>query len=172
MISELPRYLFNFIFFTIIQLLVLNNIQLNGFVNPYLYVIFILTLPFDIPGWLLLVLGFTLGMVIDVFSDTPGMHASATVLMCFLRPYVLRIIAPRDDYQLGTLPTMNYYGASWFLRYAIILVFAHHLFLFFVEVFSVTHFFSTFLRVITSTFFTIILILIAQLFSKGKKQGR
>jgi len=111
-------------------------------------------------------------MVIDIFSNTPGMHASATVFMSFLRPYVLRIFAPRDDYQPGTIPTMEYYGASWFIRYAIILVFAHHLFLFFVEVFSITHFFSTFLRIITSSFFTIILILITQLFSRGKKQGR
>jgi len=172
MISHLPRYLFNFIFFTLIQVLVLNNIQLSGYVNPYLYIIFIITLPFETPGWLLLLLGFSSGMVIDIFSNTPGMHASATVFMSFLRPYVLRIFAPRDDYQPGTIPTMGYYGAAWFLRYAILLIFAHHLFLFFVEVFSITHFFSTFLRIITSTFFTLVLILIAQLFSKGKKQGR
>lgn len=172
MISYLPRYLFNFIFFALIQVLVLNNIQLSGYINPYLYIIFIITLPFEIPGWLLLALGFSLGMVVDVFSNTPGMHASATVFMSFLRPFVLRFFAPRDDYQPGTLPTMAYYGTSWFLRYSILLILAHHAFLFFVEVFSITHFFSTLLRILTSAFFTLILILIAQLFSKGKKQGR
>ncbi len=172
MISYVPRYLFNFVFFTLIQVLVLNNIQLSGFVNPYLYILFILTLPFETPGWLLLILGFSCGMVIDVFSNTPGMHASATVFMSFLRPYVLRLFAPREEYQPGTIPTMGYYGFSWFLRYAVILVFSHHLFLFFIEVFSLTHFFSTLLRVITSTVFTLLLILVAQLFSQGKKQGR
>lgn len=172
MISLLPRYLFNFIFFTLIQVLVLNNIQLSGYVNPYLYIIFILTLPFETPGWLLLLLGFSSGLVIDIFSNTPGMHASATVFMCFLRPYVLRGFAPRDDYQPGTLPTMSYYGPSWFTRYAVILVLAHHFFLFFIEVFSITHFFSTLFRVISSTFFSMLLIIITQLFSQGKKQGR
>ncbi|WP_430811353.1 MULTISPECIES: rod shape-determining protein MreD [unclassified Carboxylicivirga] len=172
MINYLPRYLFNFVFFTLVQVLVLNNIQLSGFVNPYLYIIFIITLPFEIPGWLLLLFGFSSGMIIDIFSNTPGMHASATVFMSFVRPYVLRLFAPRDEYQPGTLPTMGYYGIGWFLRYSAILVFAHHLFLFFIEVFSVTHFFSTLVRVFTSMLLTILLIVIAQLFSQGKKQGR
>jgi rod shape-determining protein MreD len=172
MISYLPRYIFNFIFFTLIQVLVLNNIQLSGYVNPYLYILFIITLPFETPGWLLLLLGFSSGMVVDIFSNTPGMHASATVFLAFLRPYVLRLFAPREEYQPGTIPTISYYGISWFLRYSIILVLAHHSFLFFIEVFSLTHFFSTFLRIISSSVFTIILILIAQLFSQGKKQGR
>lgn len=172
MINYLPRYLFNFIFFTLIQVLVLNNIQLSGYVNPYLYILFIITLPFETPGWLLLLLGFSSGMVIDIFSNTPGMHASATVFMSFLRPYVLRLIAPREEYQPGTIPTMGFYGIAWFLRYCVILAFAHHLFLFFIEVFSITHFFSTLLRAVSSTVFTILLIVVAQLFSQGKKQGR
>ncbi len=172
MISLLPRYLFNFVFFTLIQVLVLNNIQLSGYINPYLYIIFILTLPFETPGWLLLLLGFTSGMVVDIFSNTPGMHASATVFLAFLRPYALRLMAPRDDYQPGSIPTMGYYGFSWFMRYSILLVLAHHLWLFFIEVFSITHFFSTFLRAVSSTFFTMLLIIISQLFSQGKKQGR
>lgn len=172
MISHLPRYLFNFVFFTLIQVLVLNNIQLSGYVNPYLYILFIITLPFEIPGWLLLILGFSSGIIVDVFSNTPGMHASATVFMSFLRPYVLRLFAPREEYQPGTIPTMGYYGFGWFFRYAFILVLSHHLFLFYIEVFSLTHFFSTLLRVLSSTVFTLLLILVAQLFSQGKKQGR
>ncbi|MBS2212613.1 rod shape-determining protein MreD [Carboxylicivirga mesophila] len=172
MISYLPRYLFNFVFFTLIQVLVLNNIQLSGYVNPYLYILFIITLPFETPGWLLLLLGFTSGMAVDLFSNTPGMHASATVFVSFLRPYVLRLFAPREEYQPGTIPTMAYYGLGWFLRYAAILVLGHHLFLFFIEVFSLTHFFSTLLRALSSTVFTLILIIVAQLFSQGKKQGR
>ncbi len=172
MISYVPRYLFNFVFFTLIQVLVLNNIQLSGFLNPYLYILFIITLPFETPGWLLLLLGFSSGMVVDLFSNTPGMHASATVFVSFLRPYVLRLFAPRDEYQPGTIPTMSYYGFGWFLKYATILVLGHHFFLFFIEVFSLTHFFSTLLRVLSSTAFTLLLILVAQLFSQGKKQGR
>ncbi len=172
MISYLPRYIFNFFFLMLVQVLVLNNIQFSGFVNPYLYVLFIITLPFETPGWLLLLLAFASGFSIDVFSNTMGMHASATVFMAFIRPYILRAFAPRDDYQPGTLPTMSFYGTGWFLRYALILVFAHHLVLFYVEVFSVTHFFSTLWRVFASVGFTMILIFISQLFSRGKNRGR
>lgn len=150
----------------------LNNIQFSGFVNPYLYVLFLITLPFDTPGWLLLILGFVTGISVDVFSNTLGMHASATVFLAFLRPYVLRAFAPRDEYQPGTIPVMNHYGFSWFFRYAFILVLAHHLFLFYVEVFSLTHFFSTLWRVIVSSAFTMMLIIVSQLFSKGKTRGR
>lgn len=172
MINLLPRYIFNFFFLTLIQVLVLNNIQFSGFVNPYLYVLFIITLPFETPGWLLLVLAFISGFSIDIFSNTLGMHASATVLMAFFRPTILRAFAPRDDYQPGTIPTMAYYGPSWFLRYALILVFIHHLSLFFIEVFSITHFFSTLWRVLASSVFTLILIFLSQLFGRSKTKGR
>lgn len=172
MINHLPRYLFNFIFFILIQVLVLNNIQFSGFVNPYLYVLFIITLPFETPGWLLLLLGFATGLSVDVFSNTLGMHTSATVFMSFLRPYILRAFAPRDDYQPGTIPTMKFYGPAWFLRYALLMVVAHHLFLFFVEVFSMEHFFSTLWRAIASAAFTMLLVYITQLFSQGKSKGR
>lgn len=172
MISFLPRYIFNFFFLTLVQVLVLNNIQFSGFVNPYLYILFIITLPFETPGWLLLVLAFISGFSIDMFSNTPGMHASATVFMAFFRPVILRALAPRDDYQPGSLPTMSYYGVGWFLRYALVLVLLHHLFLFYVEVFSLTHFFSTLVRVLASTVFTLLLIFVAQLFSRGKAKGR
>ncbi|TAJ13808.1 rod shape-determining protein MreD [Marinilabiliaceae bacterium JC017] len=172
MISYLPRYIFNFIFLVLVQVFVLNNIQFSGFVNPYLYILFILTLPFDIPGWLLLGLAFVLGMTIDLFSNTPGMHSAATVFMAFLRPYLLRAIAPRDDYQPATLPIMNHYGFLWFLKYAFVLVLAHHSFLFFIEVFDFSHFWSTSWRILSSTFFTLVFIFVAQLFSLGKNKQR
>ncbi len=172
MISYLPRYIFNFIFFILLQVVVLNNIQFSGFVNPYLYVLFIITLPFEIPNWLLLVFGFVTGLIIDVFSNTLGMHASATLFMCYLRPFLLRAFSPRDEYQPGTIPNIHCFGTAWFLRYALILVFAHHFFLFFIEVFSFKHIFSTLWRIVASTTFTMALIYIAQVFALGKPKGK
>src|SRR6056297_4336346 len=99
MIKVLPRYIISFILLLTLQILVLNNIQLSGFINPYLYVLFILILPFETPKWMLLLLAFILGMVVDLFSHTPGMHTSATVFMAFLRPYVLEFFSPRDGYE-------------------------------------------------------------------------
>ncbi len=164
MIKLLPRYIINFIILVLIQVFILNNIQLGGFVNPYLYVLFILILPFETPNWLLLVVALLLGLTIDLFSNTLGMHSSATVFMAFLRPQVLKIISPRDGYESETLPQLRFYGAAWYLRYASILVFSHHLFLFYIEVFKLSNFFATFARVILNTIFTLILILISQYF--------
>lgn len=164
MIKTVPRYLLNFILLVLLQVFVLNNIQFSGYINPYIYVVFILTLPFETPKWLLLVLAFLMGISIDIFSNTPGMHSSATVFMAFLRPFVLKIIAPRDGYEPETYPHLRYYGGNWFLKYSSILVFAHHLFLFYIEVFRFSDFFATLLRVVLSSSFSIVLILIGQYF--------
>ncbi len=153
-----------FVLLVFFQVLVLNNIQLGGYINPYLYILFILLLPFETPPWMLLLTGFLLGLTIDLFVHTPGVHTIATLFMAFSRPYVLDLFAPREGYETGTFPRLYYYGLEWFLKYTLILVFAHHLVLFYVEVFRFSDFFSTFLRVILSTFFSTILVVISQYF--------
>ncbi|HAF30157.1 MAG TPA: rod shape-determining protein MreD [Bacteroidales bacterium] len=164
MIKLFPRYLGSFILLVFVQVFILNNIQFSGYINPYIYVMFILVLPFETPNWLLLIFAFILGLTVDLFSSTVGMHSSATVFMAFLRPYVLKVISPRDGYESETLPQLRYYGISWFIRYSTILIVAHHLILFYIEVFRFSDFFATFVRVILSSIFTIILVLISQYF--------
>jgi hypothetical protein len=110
----------------------------------------------------LLISGFLLGISVDIFSDTLGLHASASVFMAFLRPYVLSVISPREGYESGTYPRVFYYGFTWFLHYAVILVVMHHLFLFYFEVFRFSEFFRTFLRVVLSSSFSIAIIVLSQ----------
>jgi rod shape-determining protein MreD len=129
---------------------------------------FILLLPVETPTWLLLILSFFTGFIIDIVSGTLGMHTSATVLAGFVRPYVLRIISPRDGYEPGVDPSMMIYGFRWFLIYASIIVFIHHLALFYLEVFRLTEFFRTFLRVILSSVFSISFIALLEYMRKGK----
>jgi len=74
-----------FLLLVLFQVLVLNNIEFLGFINPYLYILFILSLPVQTPRWFALLLAFVLGLTIDTFSNTMGMHAFASVLICFLR---------------------------------------------------------------------------------------
>ena len=164
MIKVLPRNILRIIMLVFFQVFILNNIQFSGFVNPYFYVLFILLLPFETPKWLLLTLGFVLGLSIDLFSNTPGLHASATVFMAFLRPLVLDYFAPRDGYESGTFPRVYYYGFVWFFQYSSILILAHHFFLFYIEVFRLDDFFLTFWRVVLSSIFTIFLVVISQYF--------
>jgi rod shape-determining protein MreD len=146
----------------LLQVWVLNNIQAYDFLNPYIYILFILLLPFETPGWLVLIMSFILGLTIDMFSDTLGMHASASVFMGFLRPFILQSIAPRDGYETGTYPRIFYMGFIWFLKYSLILIFAHHLFLFTVEAFNFTVFHLIVWRTILSTLFSAVLIVLSQ----------
>lgn len=162
MIKIIPNTIFRFIFLILLQVWVLNNINLGGFINPYLYILFILLLPFETPGWFVLILSFFLGLTVDMFTDTLGMHASASVFMGFLRSFVLQSISPRDGYETGTAPRISYYGLFWFFKYSLLLVFLHHLFLFTVEVFNFGTFHLVLLRTILSTIFSSTLILLSQ----------
>lgn len=165
MIRDIFKYTFLFILLVLAQGLILNNIEFGGFLNPYLYILLILLLPFELNPWITLVIAFCLGLSVDIFTSTLGMHTSATLFLAFARKYILKLIEPRGGYEFGTLPQVQFMGWSWFLTYSIILVFLHHLFLFFVESFSFSSFFSTLGRVMLSSIFTIILILIVQLFN-------
>src|SRR5512137_2825516 len=121
-------YLKNIIWFLVViflQVVILDNIQFNGYINPFFYVIFILLLPFETPNWLLLLIAFILGFSIDLLNGISGIHASATVFMAFLRPSVLKNFSPHDGYETGTNPRVFDYGIEWFAKYTVFLVLAH-----------------------------------------------
>lgn len=162
MIKRLPRNIIRFVILVLLQALVFNNIQLSGYLNPYIYTLFILLLPFETPGWLVILTGFFLGFSVDIFSETMGMHTAATTLMAYLRPMALSMVAPRDGYEAGSFPRVSYYGIAWFLQYSLILVFAHHTVLFFIELFSFEDLFRVLLRIILSTLFSVSLICMSQ----------
>ena len=163
MISSAPSIIFRFVLPVLLQALVIDHIDLaHGWVVPYIYVLFILLLPFDTPAWATLVLGSVLGMVMDMFSSTPGMHATACVVMAYARILMLRALVPREGYDPGKRPIIQHMGLAWFTTYAGVLILVHHLCLFFVEVYRFDDFFSTFLRALMSATATFILCLLSQ----------
>ncbi len=151
-----------FIILVFIQIAILNNIRLNGYVNPYLYVIFILALPFKTPGWLLLILGFLMGITIDLFSNTLGFHTAACTMMAYFRPYVLQLLKSQDDYPGESEPSAETLGFAWFLKYSFILVAIHHIILFFVEMYRFTDLLQTLVRIVVSIIFTLALVLLTE----------
>ncbi len=162
MIKDFGKYAVMFVGLVLLQVLILNNIQFSGFVNPYVYILFIMLLPFTIPGYAVLGLSFLLGLSIDIFSNTPGVHSSATVLLGFLRPGIANLISSREIIEKGNTPNMKQLGFASFLKYTIIAVLVHHLFLFYAEAFSFEGFFHTLLRIILSSIFSIVIILTSQ----------
>lgn len=168
MINSILRYGLIIVILMLLQILVLNNIQFSGFVNPYVYIMIILLLPSVTPPWLVLIISFLTGLIIDLFTGSPGMHASATLLAGFSRPVVLRLIAPRDGYESGSDLSMAAYGFRWFFIYATTIVLIHHTTLFFLEVFRFADFFRTIFRILVSSLFTIGFILLIEYYRKGK----
>lgn len=170
MINEFLRNIVRLLVLILVQVLIINNIELGRFINPFIYVLFLIVLPFETPKWLLLVSAFFLGITIDMFQDTHGMHAAASVFMAYIRPGVLKLFSPREGYEFGTQPTVQYLGVPWFLSYAGILIFLHHLVLFYTEIFRFSEFFSTLLRVIVSSIFTLLLVIVSQYLFNRKKE--
>jgi hypothetical protein len=159
-----------FVGLILIQVLVMNRINFYGFLNPYIYILFILLLPFETPGWLLLILSFGTGLTVDIFSGTLGLHAASTVFLGFMRPAIIKFVGEKPEYDITTQPKLEQMGLKWFMAYAIVMTFSHHLFLNFVDVFSFTEFWQTLLRVIISTLATFLFIMLFEYIFATKKE--
>lgn len=170
MIKLILTNLLRFAFLLLIQIVVFNNVGIYNMVNPYLYVLFILLLPLDTPLYLLLSLSFAMGLSIDTFSNTGGMHAAASTLIAFMRPLILLIITPRGGYEHQSVPNLKNMGLQWFLAYSITMVTIHHLVLFQIEVFRINEFLITLTRSILSSIFTLLLILLSQYLTGSTKK--
>ncbi len=166
------RHIARFLIIIGIQVLILNQIRFSGFITPYLYPLFILLLPFNTKGYTLLLTAFFTGLVVDMFSDSLGMHASATVLMAFLRPWVIGSITIKTEFEPDVEPRINVMGAGWVFIYTLIMIFIHHLSLFLLEIFRFSGFGETLLRTILSTAFSVLIIMIAHLLLGNQKRTR
>jgi rod shape-determining protein MreD len=164
MIEVTLKYLFRFIVLVLVQIFIFNNIEISGYINPYIYILFLILLPFGTAPGLVVLLGFAMGLSIDIFSETLGMHTAATTFVAFSRTSVLKFFAPHDGYGKGTLPTVGQYGLPWFIKYTTILVLMHHFLLFYIEMFQIQDFFFTLFRVIMSSAFSIATIVLSQYF--------
>ena len=163
------KNIIRFIGLVLFQVLILNHVSLGGFVNPYLYVLFILWLPFSTEKWMVLISSFLLGFSVDIFSNTPGLNAAASVAMAFARPFVINMLSTGADFEPGSRPSIRGQGMRWFIIYAIILVLIHHIVLFYLEVFRLSEFFPTLLRVVLSSIFTLGLVFLSEYLTVRKK---
>lgn len=146
-----------------LQVLVLNNINLGEYgITPFVYILLIIVLPFETSNVSLLLFAFFLGLFIDVFEDTGGVHASATVFIAFIRPFILNIFKGRDGYPIESTPGISDYGFVWFIKYAFVLIFVHSFIYYIVLQFSFENFFLILLKMLFTGILTIFLIIISQ----------
>lgn len=157
-----------FIALILIQALVLNNINFLGYINPYIYVLFILLYPIKNNRMLFIFLSFLLGLTLDMFLDSGGVHAAASVTMAYIRPLFLKF-SFGASYEHQTVKFSNTEFGQRF-TYITILVLIHHLILFSLEIFNVSQILLILKKTLFSSIFTVLLsLLITILFSRKSK---
>jgi len=129
-------------------------------------------LPFETPNWLLFILSFLMGITIDLFSDTLGLHAASCTILALIRIFFINITVQKDNYDSDPEPTLGIMGFRWFFFYTLILTLVHHFFLFNLEVFKLAEILNTISRVLISSLFTILLIFTTELLFYRKKQRK
>lgn len=144
----------SFLLYLFLQIIFFQRLILfdTAFCLPYIG--FILFLPLSFTTVALMVLGFLLGLLIDFFQNSQGLHASAAVFVGFIRNFWLDRITPPGGYETSGDQPFASLGVIWFLYYTIPILLLHHLLLFFIEAggFSMTG--ITLLKTISSFFFT------------------
>ncbi|QZE14502.1 hypothetical protein K4L44_01125 [Halosquirtibacter laminarini] len=144
------------------QIYILNNVYWLGYVNPQVFLLGLLLLPFQVSGGVLLLISFFLGLLIDVSTNTLGLHTAATLLVGFIRPTVISLISSRDVYEKGSLPRIRYYGLQWFVKYCFILTFVYTMSLYLIESFSFANFVEIIQHSLITTSITVLIMVLSQ----------
>lgn len=172
--SRTIKNIVRFIVLLFVQVFVLNRIPaLQHWVNPYIYFLFILWLPFNISRISLLIWAFILGITLDYFTKTPGLHASACVLIAYLRPFLINLLVPQEgieiNYQEPSIKSLSF--APYFI-YVLLLTFVHHSWLFFLEAIQFADIFYFFIKTLLSVAVSLVLILVIELLFVRRQRFR
>jgi cell shape-determining protein MreD len=162
-----------FISLLALQVLIFNPISVfDGIVTVHIYILFLLLLPLQVSGVLILLMAFITGLIADLFTGTIGLQTSAAVFLAGLRSFILPYIAPRDGYEITTKPSPNDLGWTWFLSYTVICTSGYFAWLFLFENFNFNLSINALSRTISSTIVTLIFINIIMLLNGPKSQKR
>ena len=171
----------NFIVIMMVQLFILNDIVIKSSITlmgipvfiPLIYPLILLLLPVNTPHWLTMILGFIVGITMDLFSNTPGVHASACVVLGYIRPYLLNLFFQQNIKELGdTVPTLFRMGFRSFLLYILFALIIHHCYYYIIQIWSFKNILLILYKTVLSTLLSIILIILSQLIFAKKEIRR
>ncbi|MBP6731524.1 MAG: hypothetical protein KA149_05665 [Chitinophagales bacterium] len=171
MIGQLPVILFRLVLLLLAQILIFSNINFSSFVNPYIFPLFILLMPFETPRWLLMVIGFGAGLALDVFLGSIGMHAAACLLIAYLRPFLINVITPKGT-EFEISPNVYAQGVTWFIVYLGATMFVYLTFYFLLEAATFLNFFLLLVKIFLSVLVSVIFMLIFLFLFSAKKKRR
>ena len=165
-LSNLVRFLILFF----VQVFLLKNIGYYNLATPFLYILFILALPFNIPNGLLFLLAFLSGLSVDIFYDTLGINAAACTVLALVRIIFISITVQREGFDNEPEPSIGNMGFRWFFFYVLVLTFFHHITLFLLETFQFSDIQYTLIRIVLSSLFSVFLILVSEAVFFRKKE--
>ncbi|MCQ2265197.1 MAG: rod shape-determining protein MreD [Bacteroidales bacterium] len=160
--SNTTANILRFLLVLLAQIFVFNYIHLFSCVNAYIYLLALLMLPFDLPRWLQYLIGFVTGFIVDMFSMTYGVNASACTLMMLLRPHIVAALNGRKNDDTVDKPYPGSKDFPWLLLYTLILILAHQIVAVMWEAFTFRHFWKTLLVILGNTVLTSFVILCCQ----------
>ncbi|MDZ7934018.1 MAG: hypothetical protein U5M51_03395 [Emticicia sp.] len=156
------KLVLTFVIYLVLQIVVLRNFVFFDVAFCFVYIACILLLPDEVdPIWVILI-SFLIGLLVDIFYNTAGVHASASVMIGYLRGYIIKFLFPTKGVENDITISLKDMGGERFIRYVAILTIVHHSMLFFVEAGGFQFFLITVLKIICSVIFTTFLIIILQ----------
>ncbi|HBK71378.1 MAG TPA: rod shape-determining protein MreD [Flavobacteriaceae bacterium] len=166
--NDIFKYSFLFIALILIQIIVLNNILFLGYINPFLYILFIVVFPFRRDRGFILILSFILGLIIDFFSDSGGINAAATLAIAYIRLPLIKGLLRKTEIDFLVFNILKT-PFSKLLSFIAILTFTHHFILFSLDYFKFSELLTILSRTILTSVFTIILIIFSLLLMNKNK---
>ena len=156
--NELFMNIFRFILLLLVQIIIFNNMNFLGYISPFPYILFIILYPVNGNKYGLLLASFLLGITLDIFSNSGGIHAAASIVLAYYRPYIFKF-SFGVSYEYQTVKLNDVITPERF-SFILISVLIHHIILFILETFQISFFWDTLVRIILSTVFTIIICII------------
>lgn len=156
--SELFMNIFRFILLLLAQIVIFNNMNFLGYISPYPYLLFIILYPVNGNKYGLLLASFLLGIILDVFSNSGGIHTTASIVLAYYRPYLFKFCFG-VSYEYQTVKLNDVLTPERF-SFILLSVFIHHIVLFVLETFQISFFWDILLRILLSSIFTIVICII------------
>lgn len=172
--SNLLRNTIRFVLFILVQVYILFQIPpLHRFIVPYLYFLYVLWLPFNMPKINQLLLSFFFGLTLDYFTKTPGLHAAACVLIAYVRGFLINVLIPQEGADKNyRSPSFTSMGLAPYATYILILTLLHNAYLVFLEWLQFGSFLYFLGKVLGTTAISLLLILITELLFFRKEKFR
>lgn len=161
-------YILRFVALVGTQVLVMNNVQFGGHLNPYIYILFIILMPLRTPPVAMIITGFVLGFAVDFYTGVPGIHTASTLLIAFFRNRMIRFVVGLQENDFLDTPGLRGLGARRFIYYATTITLVHHLALFYLEVFTFARFWDTFSRSMLNAVVSVLFMVVAMVLFEKK----